>query len=221
MRIAIVNHTVMVVEILRSIITSVPGYRIAWVASDGKSAINHCAADTPDLILMDMTMPKMDGAQATRVIMQQHPCPIIIVTPDIKKNSAKIFEAMGYGALDVVRLPVMAIAEHEQVYENLLKTIASVGIVTGIVSPRRSLSQSKTSNYKSVSHKLSYPPRHLPPLIIIGASTGGPKALATILGALPANFEGSIVIIQHLDFQFSSGLAKWWTNKAPIGNFGF
>ncbi|WP_107669150.1 chemotaxis response regulator protein-glutamate methylesterase [Cyanothece sp. BG0011] len=216
MRIAIVNDTVMVVEMLRRVVTSVPGYDIAWVAYDGKSAIAYCARDTPDLILMDMIMPELDGAQATKIIMQQSPCAILIVTADIKKNSAKVFEAMGYGALDVVSTPVMGPSEDTVLNEALLKTIVSIGIVIGRLNPKRPSSKSATSSEKSGKHHSSYPPRHLPPLIIIGASTGGPKALAAILGEFPPNFEASIVIIQHVDVQFSQGLAKWLDEQTPL-----
>ncbi|MDJ0845272.1 chemotaxis response regulator protein-glutamate methylesterase [Crocosphaera sp.] len=216
MRIAIVNDTVMAVETLRRLLTSVPGYDIAWVAYDAKSAINRCAKDTPDLILMDMIMPEMDGVEATRVIMQQSPCAILIVTADIKKNSAKVFEAMGYGALDVVSTPIMGISEDPQLNQALLKTIVSIGIVIGRLNPKRSSGRSGNSTNKSTSHQSSYPPRHLPPLIIIGSSTGGPKALARVLGELPPNFEASIVIVQHVDMQFSSGLAKWLDEQTPL-----
>ena len=216
MRIAIVNDTPMIVEMLRRIITSVPGYDLAWLAYNGKSAVDYCARDAPDLILMDMIMPEMDGVQATRVIMQQSPCAILIVTADIKKNSGKIFEAMGYGALDVVSTPIMGIPEPEHLHHLLLKTIASIGIVTGTVPPKWSSTYPGASNDPSIIHRLSQPPSNLPPLIIIGASTGGPKALATVLRELPSNFEGSIVIIQHLDVHFSSGLAKWLNQQTPL-----
>lgn len=216
MRIAIVNDTVMVVETLRRIVTSVPGHKIAWVAYNGKTAIAYCARDTPDLILMDMIMPEVDGVEATRVIMQQSPCAILIVTADIKKNSGKVFEAMGYGALDVVRTPMMGISEKEAHHHPLLKTIISVGIVAGSVPPKQSLTKPNTYKDTLTPNHSSYPPRPLPPLIIIGASTGGPRALAHVVGQLPPQFEGSIVIIQHVDVQFSSGLAKWLDKQTPL-----
>ncbi|MDJ0599956.1 MAG: chemotaxis response regulator protein-glutamate methylesterase [Crocosphaera sp.] len=216
MRIAIVNDTVMIVEMLRRVVTSVPSYDIAWVAYDGKSAIAYCAKDTPDLILMDMIMPEMDGVEVTRIIMQQSPCAILIVTADIKKNSAKVFEAMGHGALDVVSTPIMGISQDEKLNHALLKTIGSIGIIIGRVEPQWPSAKLVSNREKSVLNKLSYPPRHFPPLIVMGASTGGPKALAHILSELPPNFEASIVIIQHVDLQFSSGLAKWLDEQTPL-----
>ena len=107
MRIAIVNDVPMAVEALRRVVTSVPEYQIAWIAADGEEAVRQCAADVPDLILMDLMMPRMDGAEASRRIMRDSPCAILIVTATVGGHSSKVFEAMGWGALDAVSTPVL------------------------------------------------------------------------------------------------------------------
>src|ERR1700722_7098030 len=96
----------MAVEALRRGIASVPGYKLAWVAVDGADAVEQCRRDTPDLILMDLIMPVMDGAEATRRIMMHSPCAILIVTATLEGHSGKVFEALGAGALDVVQTPI-------------------------------------------------------------------------------------------------------------------
>ena len=106
MRIAIVNDLTLAVEVLRRLIRSVPGYQVAWTAADGVEAVEKCARDCPDLILMDLIMPVMDGAQATKVIMKQSPCAILVVTATVSGNAAKVFEALSCGALDAVATPV-------------------------------------------------------------------------------------------------------------------
>ena len=78
---------------------------IAWTAVNGQEAVRRCRADTPDLILMDLIMPGMDGVEATRRIMAQSPCAILVVTANVTDNCAKVFEAMGAGALDAVNTP--------------------------------------------------------------------------------------------------------------------
>jgi len=107
MRIAIVNDVMMAVEAVRRVVIGSSGHQLAWVALDGEDAVARCAADTPDLILMDLIMPKMGGVEATRQIMANTPCAIVIVTANVDDNSSKVFEAMGAGALDAVNTPVL------------------------------------------------------------------------------------------------------------------
>jgi len=81
---------------------------------DGVEAVARGARDTPDLILMDLLMPNMDGVEATWRIMSQNPCAILVVTADVSDNSPKVFEAMGAGALDAVNTP--ATGDNHRVY---------------------------------------------------------------------------------------------------------
>lgn len=185
----------MAVEALRRVLVKVPDYTLAWVAYDGAEAVSKCAADTPDLILMDVLMPSMDGVEATRRIMSQSPCAIVMVTASVNRYAAKVFEAMGYGALDAVNTPAFG-------DDGLLKKIAMIAQLIGKSSHRRSL---------SIHHSKS-----LPPLIVLGASTGGPQALTTILSQFPQNFPAAIIIVQHLDAQFIPGFAAWLNEQIPL-----
>src|SRR5262245_13662958 len=103
MRIAIVQSDLAGMDALRRAISD--GHEVAWVAKDGADAIQQSRRDKPDLILMDLLMPGMDGAETTRRIMAQTPCTILIVTPALEQNASKIFEALGAGAFDVVQTP--------------------------------------------------------------------------------------------------------------------
>ncbi|AOY81046.1 chemotaxis response regulator protein-glutamate methylesterase [Moorena producens JHB] len=204
MKIAIVNDSMMAVETLRRVLMVVPDYKVAWVASDGAEAIAKCAKDLPDLILMNLTMPVIDGVEATRQIMKHSPCAILVVTASIQQNSSKVFEALGYGALDAVSLPVLGTRGNPDAAQEVLTKIATIGKLIGKSTP----------NSKSPAQNSQL---HLPPLIAIGASTGGPKALATILSNIPASFSAAIVIVQHVDVQFASGLVEWLNNQTPLG----
>lgn len=206
MRIAIVNDTVTIVESLQRAIATVPDYHIAWVATDGAQAIKKCIADLPDLILMDIILPQLDGAQITQEIMKQCPCAILMVTNSLKRDSSKIFEAMGYGALDVVNLPMLGTHQEQETTEILLNKIAMIGTLTGVDKKRR-------------RHSSDFQPlfsNSIPLLVVIGASTGGPKAIASILSNLPANFPAAIVIIQHLERQFAPSFVQWLDNQTLL-----
>ena len=136
MRIAIVNDVGVTVEALRRVVTSVPEYQIAWIAADGEEAVRQCAVDVPDLILMDLMMPRMDGAEASRIIMRDSPCAILIVTANVGGNSSKVFEAMGWGALDVVSTPVLERTGEASRASDLLAKIAMLSKLIGKLPPR-------------------------------------------------------------------------------------
>lgn len=201
MRIAIVNDMLMAVEALRRALAAAPEYQIAWIARDGAEAVEKCAKDTPDVILMDLLMPVMDGVEATRRIMEKTPCAILVVTATVHGNAPKVFEAMGCGALDAVNTPVLGMDGQAEGGRDLLAKIATIGRLIGRrAAPARAPERTP-------------PPRAaqgpVPPLIAIGASTGGPKALATILASFPATTEAAVVIVQHVNEQFAGGLVEW------------
>lgn len=203
MRIAIVNDMKMTTEMLRRIVNSLPSHQLAWVAYDGKEAVEKCARDRPDLILMDLIMPVMDGVEATRIIMHESPCAILIVTATVSGNASKVFEAMGFGALDVVKTPSMS--EETKVVDSreLLTKIERIGMLIGKPA-------------KIASEQEAFPKALHPPLLLIGTSTGGPKALVELLSHLTSHPPFAMVIIQHVDEQFSEGLAQWLTKETGI-----
>jgi two-component system response regulator WspF len=208
MRIAIVNDLLIAIEALRRVIATVPDYELAWIAQDGAEAVTKCQADTPDLILMDLLMPVMDGIEATRRIMAQSPCAILLVTASVNTLAPKVFEAMGYGALDTVRTPVLGLSGQTDGGTGLLNKIATIAKLLG-KSPRQRSSSAPEATLKTVTQRL-------PPLIVIGASTGGPQALAKILSQFPANFRAAVVIVQHVDAQFAPSFANWLDSQTAL-----
>ncbi len=207
MRIAIVNDLLIAVEALRRVIRSVPEYEVAWVAMDGKEAVAKCAADRPDLILMDLIMPVMDGVQATCAIMRDTPCAILVVTATVSGNASRVFEAMGCGALDAACTPVFHGSGGIEGEGELLHKIATV---------KKLIGKGETRNGGS-SSTAAEPPSF--PLVAIGSSTGGPSAVSAILSGLPGGFEASIIIVQHVDERFASGFADWLRDSSPLPVF--
>ena len=200
MRIAIVNDLAFSVEALRRVVTSVPEYTVAWTAADGQIAIEKAVADKPDLILMDLIMPVMDGAESTRHIMHRSPCAILVVTATVEGNSGLVFDAMGFGALDAVDTPRLGPRGDMQGADRLLEKIA---IVARLIGHSSTMASTITTRIPLL------PPRPVPPMVVIGASTGGPAALVTLLAALPKPIPAAVVIVQHVDALFAPGLAAW------------
>ncbi|MFM8282845.1 MAG: chemotaxis-specific protein-glutamate methyltransferase CheB [Planctomycetaceae bacterium] len=199
MRIAIVNDVRAACEALRRIVEGRTGHEIAWTAADGVEAVAMARRDRPDLILMDLLMPHLDGVQATRQIMTAAPCAILIVTATVSGNISLVYEAMGFGALDAVDTPVLA-PDGEQGADALVDKIATIAKLVGATpEPRRPSRASASAG-----------PRHL---LVIGASTGGPKALSDLLVPLPRDWNVAVVIVQHVDVAFAPGLAKWLSER--------
>jgi two-component system response regulator WspF len=206
MRIAIVNDLPMAVEALRRVVSSVPEYRIAWIAYDGAQAVQKCAADTPDLILMDLLMPVMDGVEATRRIMQDSPCAILVVTATVSGNAAKVFDAMGHGALDAVNTPVLGLSGGLEGARNLLSKIETIAKLIGKHSWKRSKPGPVTAPSDSNGESL----------VAVAASTGGPLVISRILRRLSPGFPVPIIIVQHVDAEFAPGLADWLAAETAL-----
>jgi len=152
-------------------------------------------------------MPVMDGVEATRRIMASTPCGILVVTSTLDGHSSKVIEALGAGALDVVQTPDLAGSGRLQETAALkfkLDTIARLvgdnGRHTGRCAPVETQRASSSGTR----------------LIAIGASAGGPAALASILGSLPSEFPAAIVIVQHVDPQFVPMMATWLNQQSAL-----
>lgn len=203
MRIAIVNDMRMAVEALRRVVTSVPSYEVAWIAEDGEQAVRLCATDVPDVILMDLLMPRMDGAEASRIIMRDSPCAILVVTATVEGNSSKVFQAMGWGALDAVNTPVLGMSGERAGATALLAKLSMLGKLLGKTRQRARAAAPTVPAALASASGPDYP------LVAIGASTGGPAALARVLSGLPSGLTAAIAVVQHIDEYFAPGLASW------------
>jgi len=209
MRIAIVNDLALAVEALRRAVRSIAGAEIAWVARDGAEAIALCAQDRPDLVLMDLIMPGVDGVHATREIMQRSPCPVLVVTASVHGNVAKVYEALGYGALDAVATPRLGLAGGLEGAAELVRKIATV---QALAADRASAPDRSGASVSPAASAL-LGSAGVPALVAIGASTGGPSALAHVLSGLPADLPAAVAIVQHIDGGFAAGLARWLARR--------
>lgn len=212
MRIAIVNDLALAREVLRRLVHSLSQHSIAWIAENGEEAVQKAAADTPDVILMDLIMPVMDGVEATRRIMKSHPCPILLVTSSVTGNYNQVFAAMGHGGLDAVNTPTLG-------PDGKLRDAA--GLIARIEKLSRSLATTESkvvaslgaSRFDSSDSGIS---EKLPSLVVLGASTGGPDAVAQVLGRLPADLPAAVIIVQHIAEDFVPGLAQWLQSRTKL-----
>jgi two-component system response regulator WspF len=217
MRIAIVNDLALAREVLRRLVRSVPGYSVAWTAENGEEAVRLAAQDRPDIILMDLVMPVMDGVEATRLIMAQSPCPILLVTSSVTGNFDMVYRAMGHGGLDAVNTPTLAPDGTVRDGEGALARIAKLARFKDKETRRQA---DKEPGGISVSLSPCLPVSRSPvrshPLLVLGASTGGPDAIGRILKALPLGLPAAVVIVQHIAADFAPGLATWLQGRCAL-----
>ncbi|CAM3065075.1 chemotaxis response regulator protein-glutamate methylesterase [Pseudomonas floridensis] len=198
MKIAIVNDMPMAIEALRRALAFEPLHQVIWVASNGAEAVRLCAERTPDLILMDLIMPEMDGVEATRQIMAKTPCAIVIVTVDREQNARRVFEAMGHGALDVVDTPAIGGSNPKEAAAPLLRKILNIEWLIG-----------QRNTHKNTAALPVRESVRRDRLIAIGSSAGGPAALEILFKGLPTHLPAAIVVVQHVDQVFAAGMADW------------
>lgn len=211
MRIGIVNDLFMAVYVLSALIERRTRHEIAWLAYDGAEAVKKCREDRPDIILMDLIMPVMDGVEATRLIMKDSPCAILIVTSNVSANLDKVYQAMGAGALDVVKTPSIDVADSDATQDDFIRKIETLTNFIGVGQ-----------------NSVKYPQMHKveggggqsgteeSPLLAIGASTGGPMALSKIFSRIPTDVPFATVVIQHLSEEFLPGLISWLNEQVSL-----
>lgn len=213
MKIGIVNDAPIAVEALRRTLALRREHEIVWIAEDGRRAIELCAWQVPDLILMDLMMPVLDGVGATRHIMAHTPCAILIVTGDVGANVSAVYDAMAYGALDAIDTPT-ALLSHPRNGGNSL--LAKIDAIEQLISQRQYAPESNAGTAAAAKRNLPMQTADSACLIAIGASAGGPAALATLLSQLPADFPAALVVVQHVDAQFAAGMADWLAGQSRL-----
>jgi two-component system response regulator WspF len=195
-RIGIANDVPMAAEALRRVLAASGEHQVAWIARTGLDAVRLCADLRPDLVLMDLAMPLLDGVEATRRIMANAPCAILIVTARPQDNVGQVFRALGAGALDVTATPVLL--GQEEAGAALLAKIRTIGkLVAGRPCP-------VPAGSPNVAR-----------LVAIGASTGGPVALARLFGRWQPPPDTAVVVVQHIDSAFAGHLVKWLDEQVP------
>jgi two-component system chemotaxis response regulator CheB len=192
-----------------------PRIKVVATVNDGQAAIDFLAAATarPDVVVMDIHMPKLDGFEATRRIMETRPLPIVICTATADPQELQVaFRAMEAGAVACVEKPVgYDHPQFEAVVQNLQQTVrlmAEVVVVRRWVRSRRA-ERAPVGVPAQHSHGSPGGRSGAPRIVALGASTGGPPILQSILGALPRDFPAPILIVQHIARGFLPGMVEW------------
>ncbi|MBN2344087.1 MAG: chemotaxis-specific protein-glutamate methyltransferase CheB [Deltaproteobacteria bacterium] len=225
-RLLIAEDSTTVQRVLRSLLEDEPNIEVVGVADNGEMAVEMCRELRPDIVTMDIFMPKMTGLEATRQIMSECPTRIVIISSMVKsKDTNYSFEAMRAGAVEVIEKPTGILSgKYQEIKKDLVRIIKN----TIRTRPDAQLSwlPSKTPiipwENNSIDERSSQIPQDsnyplvLPELICIGGSTGAPTVIVEILSQLPADYPIPIVVAQHISKGFAQKMSEWLNSSMPL-----
>lgn len=214
-KVLIVEDSIVCAEIIKHILESDKEIKVVGIARNGKEAIELVEILKPDLITMDIHMPEMNGLEATEYIMAYHPTPIIVVSSSIHERDTELaFQAIAAGALDVLEKPDPNIwesfAEVGNELINKVKFLSGIKVITHVRGKKKFKAKQRVS--KETVDGMRIPGSPAPEasgVVLIGASTGGPQALAKVIAPLPSNFNFPVVVGQHIAEGFLNGFVSW------------
>lgn len=194
---------------LKHILESDSSIEVLDTAKDGEEAVEKTKSLRPDVVLLDIEMPRKDGIAALSQIMAECPTPVLMISAMNKRDATIVFRSLEYGAVDFIAKPSDVISyDIEKISrEILLKVRIAAGVKVGKFAPVRSVD---SPGYPA--KKTETPKR----MVVIGASTGGPRAVATILRGLKGDITGTILVVQHMGKEFIPSFAESLRRECPL-----
>jgi two-component system, chemotaxis family, protein-glutamate methylesterase/glutaminase len=213
-KVLVADDTQVARMLLVHLLNSDPRIRVIGAVGDGQAALDFLDAggECPDVVVMDIHMPRLDGFEATRRIMETRPLPIIICTATASpRDVAVAFRSMEAGAVACVEKPVALGVDFEPRLQNLLQTVCLMSEVKVI----RRWNRSRSAPAVPAAHGSTVAQAAVR-LIGIGASTGGPPVLQTILSGLPKDLPVPLLIVQHIARGFLPGMVDWLSQTTGL-----
>lgn len=210
-RVLIIDDSASVRQAMTAILSEDPEIQVIAAAADPFAAARYIQEEIPDVITLDVEMPRMDGVTFLRKLMSQRPIPVVMCSSLVEEGSETLLQALEAGAVDVILKPRMGVAEHLTEAKMMIRETVKGAAKARLGARRQSRPVSPAE--KLTADAVLPPPtgramsRTTEMVVCIGASTGGTEALREVLEALPANSPG-IVIVQHMPESFTRAFAK-------------
>jgi two-component system chemotaxis response regulator CheB len=206
-RVLIVDDSAVMRGLLRSVLLSDPDIEVAGTAADGASALDCFRLQRPDLVLLDLEMPVMDGLETLRKLRARGlTMPVIICSSLTQRGAHVTIEALASGASDYVAKPAGQNGREAAIRTLAQELIPKIHALTGQLRARPAAAPRATLPLTPAPLPPQVPPK--PSVLAIGVSTGGPAALDVLLPELPANFPLPVLIVQHMPEAFTRLLAE-------------
>jgi len=211
-RVLVVDDSALMRKLIPAILSRDPSIEVVGTAMDGSFALKKIEELHPDVVTLDLEMPRMDGMQTLRLIMRRAPMPVILLSTPPKEGASFTLEALALGAVDFISKPHNAAAGNlESIAESLIEKIKVAKRASGRKLPPAAVVDEPTSVKKPA--RAALPPKRI---IAIGVSTGGPNALQFVLSQIPADFSSAIVIVQHMPEGFTEMFARRLDDCSPL-----
>ncbi len=209
-RVLVVDDSATVRARLVEILGGAADFTVVGEASDGQGAVDLTAALRPDVVTLDLALPEMNGLAATEQIMAHHPTPILIVSASFNRGELfDTYEALAAGAVDVLEKPGDGDDDWEQRFLSAVRMVAKIRVIT---HPRARLAGYGRGTVRTIPPPAVGASRR-PELIALGASTGGPAALADVIAAIPHGVLTPIVVVLHIGAPFAIAFADWLSER--------
>ena len=210
-RVLVVEDSLTVRKHLVEALSAEPGIDVVGEAADGQAGIELCQQLRPDVVTMDMMLPVMTGLAATEYIMAYCPTPILIVSASTNRGEVfRTYDALAAGAVDVLDKPLGD--EPDEAWERrLVAAVRMVAKIRVITHPRGRLGGRYAGGPQPRPRPASAPRASsgVHEVVAVGASTGGPSALLTVLGSLPPDFALPVLVVLHISEPFGLAMAEW------------
>jgi two-component system chemotaxis response regulator CheB len=228
-RVLVVDDSAVQRAAMIALLEADPALEVAGWAADGAEAVQAIARLRPDVVTMDIHMPRMNGLEATRRIMQETPTPIVMVTASMAGDDTRTaFDALQAGVLAIVQKPAAVLVgpgghdlQASRAARELVRTVKSMAQVKVVRrwAPERLQRATALPQVRVPRRPEALAPSRPvrpPEVVVVGASTGGPQALVTFLSLLPASFPLPILIVQHIAEGFVDGMVAWLTSRGSV-----
>ena len=203
-RVLVVDDSALMRKLIPSILERDPLIEVVGTAMDGAFALKKIEELRPDVVTLDLEMPRMDGMETLRMIMRSAPLPVVMVSTHSKEGAYATFKALALGAIDFVAKPKEASSGHlDTIAAELIEKIRVAKRATGTRIPTPAFPDRMQPVKKNA--RAALPPNRI---IAIGVSTGGPNALQFVLSQIPAEFSGTLLIVQHMPEGFTEMFAR-------------
>ncbi|OLC92863.1 MAG: chemotaxis response regulator protein-glutamate methylesterase [Acidobacteria bacterium] len=202
-RVLVVDDSALMRKLIPAILARDSTIEVVGTAMDGAFALKKIEELQPDVVTLDLEMPRMDGMETLRLIMRRAPLPVVLFSTHSKEGGYATFKALALGAVDFLAKPKDAAAGHlEEIADQLIAKI-KVAKRAGRKLPPAIVREDPVPAKKG--KRVPLPPRRV---IAIGISTGGPNALQYVLSQVPEDFHSTIVVVQHMPEGFTEMFAK-------------